>query len=178
MTTITASAPAVEPFAKATSAADERTKDSQRLARLTGLFFLLTYATSIPPVLTFYVPALRDPAFILGGSFDFGVSWGAILELLLIVTNIASALTLYPVLRKRFPVLGLGYVTARLTESAFIAFGIVAVLALNTCGRPLVTPIPPRSPWSARRSSPSMTGHSRWGRASSWASAMASSWAT
>lgn len=132
MTTITASAPAVEPFAKATSATDERTKDSQRLARLTGLFFLLTYATSIPPVLTFYVPALRDPAFILGGSFDFGVSWGAILELLLIVTNIASALTLYPVLRKRFPVLGLGYVTARLTESAFIAFGIVAVLALNT----------------------------------------------
>lgn len=52
--------------------------------------------------------------------------------MLLVAANIATALTLYPVLRRRFPVLGLGYVSARLVESAFIAFGIVAVLALNT----------------------------------------------
>lgn len=37
-----------------------------------------------------------------------------------------------PVLRTRFPVLSLGYVAARLTEKAFIAFGIIAILALNT----------------------------------------------
>jgi hypothetical protein len=102
------------------------------LGRLTGLFFLLTYATSIPPVLTLYVPALSDPAFILGGGFDTGVTWGAILEILLIITNIATALTLYPVLKRRFPVLSLAYVAARLTECMFIAVGIVAVLALST----------------------------------------------
>jgi hypothetical protein len=61
-----------------------------------------------------------------------GVSWGALLELLLIVSNIASALALYPVLKRRFPVLSLGFVAARLTESGFIAVGIVALLALNT----------------------------------------------
>jgi hypothetical protein len=50
----------------------------------------------------------------------------------LIATNIGTALTLFPVLRKRFPVLSLSYVAARLTESGFIALGIIALLALNT----------------------------------------------
>lgn len=68
--------------------------EDQRLARLTGLLFLITYATSIPATLSFYVPALSDPAFILGGGFDPTVSWGAFLELLLILANIGSALTL------------------------------------------------------------------------------------
>ncbi len=106
--------------------------DTQLLARLTGLFFLLTYAASIPPVFMLYVPALNDPAFVLGGVFHQGVSWGALLELVLIFANIATALTLYPVLKRHFPVLSLGFVTARLTESAFIGIGIVAILALNT----------------------------------------------
>ncbi|MBD8065995.1 DUF4386 domain-containing protein [Devosia sp. PTR5] len=107
-------------------------KDTQKLARLTGLFFLLTYATSIRPVLTLYVPALSDPAFILGGARDLGLTWGAILEILLILFNIASAVAIYPVLKRRFPVLSLAFVSARIMESAFIAMGIVAVLALGT----------------------------------------------
>ena len=104
----------------------------QLLARLTGLLFLITYATSIPPFVLFYAPAHSDLAFILGGGFDLGVSWGASLELLLILANIGSALTLYPVLRRRFEVLSLGFVAARITESAFIAVGIIAMMALNT----------------------------------------------
>lgn len=107
-------------------------KDAQLLGRLTGLMFLVTFATSIPPVLTFYAPALSDPAFILGGGFDVNLSRGAVLEILLIISNIATALTLYPVLKRRFPVLSLGYVAARLTECGFIAVGIIALLALNT----------------------------------------------
>jgi hypothetical protein len=107
-------------------------KESQLLARVTGLMFIITFATSIPPVLSFYVPALKDPAFILGGWFDVNVSWGALLEILLIIANIATALTLYPLMSKRFPVLSLGYVAARLTEWGFIAVGIVALMALNT----------------------------------------------
>jgi hypothetical protein len=139
MTTITTTAPAVDTFHRANGAASvqkasdaERRKDTQLLGRLTGLFFLITYATSIPPVLTLYVPALSDPAFVLGGPFNEGVTWGVVLELLLIVANIASALTLYPVLKRRFPVLSLGFVAARVMESAFIAMGIISVLALVT----------------------------------------------
>ena len=110
----------------------ETYKQSQILARLTGAFFLVTFATSIPALVVFYAPALSDPAFILGGGFDAGVSMGALLELILIVANVGTALTLYPVLRKQSEVLSLGYVTARLTECGFIAVGIIALMALNT----------------------------------------------
>jgi len=144
MTTIATSAPAVTPFsasmsaapeaapARAPAAAPDDRKQSQRLARITGLMFLVTFASSIPPVVSFYAPALSDPAFVLGGTFDPGVSWGALLELILIFANLATALALYPVLKRRFPALSLSYVAARLTENGFIAFGIVALLALNT----------------------------------------------
>lgn len=102
MTTISMSAQSAVPFSQPTPLTG-RTDQSdsrgfQRLARLTGVMFLITYATSIPPVLTLYVPALSDPAIILGGSFDRTVSWGALLELLLILSNIATAVSLYPVL--------------------------------------------------------------------------------
>lgn len=105
---------------------------SQILGRLTGLLFLITFVTSIPPVLSFYVPALSNPTFILGGGFDRNLSWGALLELLLIVANLGTALTLYPVMAKYSGVLSLGYVGARLTENGFIAMGIIALMALNT----------------------------------------------
>lgn len=107
-------------------------EEAQCLGRMTGLMFIVTFATSIPAALTLYVPALTDPAFVLGGGFDRSVSWGAVLEILLIIANVATALTLYPLLKRRFPVLGLGYVMARLVECGFIAVGIVAMLALNT----------------------------------------------
>ncbi|RYF50116.1 MAG: DUF4386 family protein [Cytophagaceae bacterium] len=88
----------------------------QLLARLTGVLFLITYATSIPPVLFFYVPVLKDPAYILGTGVDLGLSWGALFELLLIVANIGSALVLLPVLRRINEVLAHGFVAA---DSAF-----------------------------------------------------------
>lgn len=107
-------------------------EQSQIFARLTGALFLVTFATSIPALVFCYAPTLNDPAFILGGGFDTGVSMGALLELILIVANVGTALTLYPVLRKHSEVLSLGYVAARLTECGFIAIGIIALLALNT----------------------------------------------
>jgi len=134
MTTISMSAQAAPRNAVDDSSASSvpAHKQAQFLARLTGLMFLVTFATSIPPVLTFYVPALSNPAFVLGGGFDTGVSWGALLEVLLIVANLATALALFPVLKRRFPVLSLSYVAARLTECGFIAVGILALLALDT----------------------------------------------
>lgn len=104
----------------------------QRLARLTGFLFIITYATSIPPFVYFYAEALGDPTFILKDGFDRSLAIGALLELMLIIANIGTALTLYPALKKRNGVLALGFLTARLIESGFIAVGIIALMALNT----------------------------------------------
>lgn len=138
MTTITATAPAAfvppaQPAERATTRPVARTgANPQFLARLTGVLFLITYATSIPPAASLYIPALSDPAFILGGGLDVGVTWGAFLEVLLIIANIGTAVALYPVLRRRHEVLSVSYITARLVECGFIAVGILSLLTLQT----------------------------------------------
>ena len=57
---------------------------------------------------------------------------GAFLELLLIIANIGTAVVLFPILKRQNEGLALGYVTARIVECAFIAVGILSVLAIVT----------------------------------------------
>lgn len=57
------------------------------------------------------------------------------MELFLIVANIATAVVLYPILERQNKILALGYVTARIAESAFIAIGIVSLLTVVTLRR-------------------------------------------
>jgi hypothetical protein len=109
-----------------------RQTDPQLLARLTGGLFLVTFITSIPPVVIFYAPVLSEPAYILGAGADGRLAWGAVLELILLIANIGTALALYPVLRRQNEALSLGYVAARLMECAFIAIGILCLLAIGT----------------------------------------------
>jgi hypothetical protein len=104
----------------------------QTLARLTGVLFLITYLTSIPAFFVFYAPVLNDPGYITGAGPDTSVLVGAFLEVLLIIANIGSAVTLFPVFKRRTEVLALGYVTARLVESGFIAVGILSLVTVVT----------------------------------------------
>ncbi len=105
----------------------------QTIGRATGVLFLITYITSIPPVLFLYGPLLDDPRYIVGGgAADNGASLGALLELILIVANIGSAVVLYPVAKRVNEILAFGFVTARVMESAFIAVGILSILSLMT----------------------------------------------
>ena len=101
-------------------------------ARMTGVLFLITYATSIP-ALWLFQPLLDDPAgYIAGAGADNRIFLGAFLELLLIVANIGTALALFPVLKRQSEGLALGYVAARIVECVFIAVGVLAVLAVVT----------------------------------------------
>jgi hypothetical protein len=104
----------------------------RRTALVVGVLFVVTYITSIPAKVTLYTPFLDNADYILGSGEDTRVLWGAFAEMVLIFANIGTAVALYPVLRRRFPVLSLGFVTARVMESVFIAVGILAVLTLVT----------------------------------------------
>jgi hypothetical protein len=105
----------------------------QKIARLTGVLFVITYITSIPAALVLYVPVLDNPNYIVGGGgADSGVALGALLELILIIANIGTAIVLYPVVKRVNEILALGYVTARVIECAFIAVGILSVLSMVT----------------------------------------------
>src|SRR6185312_11086322 len=104
----------------------------QKRARLFGVLFLITFITSIP-ALALYQPVLDDPVgYIAGAGQDDRIVFGALLELLLIIANIGTAVVIFPIVRRQSEELALGYVTARLFECTFILVGIVAVLGIVT----------------------------------------------
>jgi hypothetical protein len=104
----------------------------QRIARVFGVLYLITFITSIPAFFVFYAPVLNDPRYIVGAGADTSVALGAFLEMILIIANIGTAVVLYPILKRQNEILILGYVTARVMESVFIAVGILSVLSIVT----------------------------------------------
>jgi hypothetical protein len=104
----------------------------QKIARVTGVLFLITYITSIPAFFVLYAPVLGDPRYIVGAGADTSVQWGAFSELILIIANIGTAVVLYPVAKRVNEILALGFVAARVIESAFIAVGLLSLLTVVT----------------------------------------------
>jgi hypothetical protein len=104
----------------------------QKRARWFGVLYLITFVTSIP-ALALYETVLRHPAsYIAGAGHDKQVLLGALLELLLIIANIGTAVVIFPIVRRLNEELALGYVTARLFECTFILVGIVSMLGVIT----------------------------------------------
>jgi len=103
----------------------------QTIARVFGVLYLITFITAITAYF-FYVPVLDDPRYIVGAGADTSVSFGAFLELLLIIANIGTAVVLFPILKRQNEILILGYVTARVMECVFIAVGILSLLTVVT----------------------------------------------
>jgi hypothetical protein len=104
---------------------------TRKTALLTGVFFVLTFVTSIP-ALGLYGPVLHDANYVLGPGSDTRITVGALFEIGLAVTNIGTAVTIFPVLRRYNEGAALAYVTARVVESVVIIVGIVSLLAVVT----------------------------------------------
>jgi uncharacterized protein DUF4386 len=104
--------------------------DDQRHARIFGVLFIVTFITSIG-ALALFQPILDDPAgYIAGGGKDNQIYLGAFLELLLILSNVGTAVVLYPIARRQNEALAIAYVAARIIECVFIAAGIIFVLGV------------------------------------------------
>ena len=74
-------------------------ESAQRTARIAGLWFIGTFVFSIPALL-FYDSVLNEDDYILGSRFDRTVSVGALLEIGLAIANIATAVVLFPILKR------------------------------------------------------------------------------
>ncbi len=68
--------------------------------------------------------------FIPGATSINSLKVGAILEFGLIVTQIATAVVIYPLVRRQSETVSLGYVTARTMESVFAAIGIMSIISV------------------------------------------------
>lgn len=102
---------------------------TRRTALIFGVLFIATFVTSIAGLIL-YTPALHPADFMAGTGGDTRVRLGLALEVLLIIANIGTAVVLFPIVRRQNETLALGYVTARIAESTFIAIGIVSLLAV------------------------------------------------
>ena len=104
--------------------------DDQTNARLFGVLFIITFLTSIPAALL-YLPLLDDPAgYIAGSGADTQIYLGALLEFLLILANVGTAVVLYRIASRQYDILAIGYVGARIIECVFIGAGIIFVLGV------------------------------------------------
>jgi len=74
----------------------------------------------------------QDMRFIPGAGSDTSMKLGAILEFLLIIANIGTAVVLYPIVKRQSESVALGYVTARLVESTFILVGLLSLVSVLT----------------------------------------------
>jgi hypothetical protein len=94
-----------------------------------GLFYLLTFVSI--PTLGLYA-AVRAPNFIVGPGPDTPVIVGAILEIIVALAGIGTAVVLYPVVKRQGQSRALGFVASRTLEAASITAGAVTLLSIVT----------------------------------------------
>ena len=103
----------------------------RKSALVTGVFFLITFIAAIAG-LALYGPVLNDPNYIISAGADTRVSLGAFFEVILVIANVGTAVTLFPILKRQNEGVALGYVAARVLESTIIVVGIVSLLSIVT----------------------------------------------
>ena len=106
----------------------------RRISRFTGWLWIATFVTSIPARFVFYAPVLDEGNYVIGAGDDAQalIATGALLELLLIIANVGTAVVPYSIHKRQNEGGAVAYVTARLAECTFIAIGIVCMLAIST----------------------------------------------
>lgn len=96
-----------------------------------GLFFAGTFLFSVP-ALALYGRLLSDPDYVLGAGNDLGAALGGLSEVLLAICNVATAVVLYPIVKRTGPATSLGYVAIRIVESLLILAGVMALMSIVT----------------------------------------------
>ena len=105
--------------------------EQQQRARIFGVLFALTFVTSIAGLLL-YDPVLNDADYILGAGADTRIQLGALCEIFLAITNIGTAVVLWPIVRRQSETLALSYVASRIVESVIIVVGVISLLSVVT----------------------------------------------
>jgi len=100
-------------------------------ARAAGIFYLITFISSIP-ALVLISPVLNDADYIVSAGQDNRVLWGCFFDLVNAVAAVATAVAVYPVVKRQNGSLALGFVTSRMFEAAVIVTGVVSLLAVVT----------------------------------------------
>src|SRR5215211_7566563 len=99
----------------------------RKTALVAGVLYLLTFISV--PTLALY-GSLHDPNYIVGPGPDTAVLFGGVLEVIVALAGIGTAVVLYPVLKRQNEAAALGLVGSRVLEAAGILAGVACLLAI------------------------------------------------
>jgi hypothetical protein len=101
----------------------------RKTAFAAGALYLLSFVSI--PTLFLYNP-LRDSNYIVGHGSNTGIIVGAILEMIVALAGIGTAVALFPVVKRQNEGVALGFVGTRTLEGGAILAGVACVLSLVT----------------------------------------------
>jgi hypothetical protein len=108
-----------------------RTMSSTRkTALVAGIFYLFTFVSI--PTLGIYDKLKTDQNFVTMAGSSTGVLWGCVLEIVVALAGIGTAVTLYPVVKRQNESMALGFAATRTLEAAMIFLGVVSLYSLVT----------------------------------------------
>ena len=92
-----------------------------------GIFYLLTFVSI--PTLSLY-KAVRAPGFVTGPGPDSPVVIGVLLEMIVALAGIGTAVALYPVLKRVGQARAVGFIASRTLEGCTIYVGIISLMSI------------------------------------------------
>jgi hypothetical protein len=101
----------------------------RKTSLIAGALYLLTFVSI--PTLALY-SAVHGANYILGPGPDTSTIIGGVLEIIVALSGIGTAVVLFPVLKKQNEATALGLVAARILESGTIFVGVAFLLAIVT----------------------------------------------
>ena len=105
---------------------------TRKIALAGGIAYLVTFVASIPQ-LKLFADVIADPAgYISNPGSTTAVQWGSVLEFVTAASAVATAVILYPVLKRVSRTAAMGFVTSRVVEAALILLGVVSILSVVT----------------------------------------------
>lgn len=101
----------------------------RKTALAAGLLYLLTFV-SIPTLALYH--SIHQPDYVIGKGPDTAVIVGAVLEIIVALAGISTAVVLFPMLKKQSEIAALGLLSARILESGTIFTGVSFLLSIVT----------------------------------------------
>ncbi|HTE33179.1 MAG TPA: DUF4386 domain-containing protein [Chryseolinea sp.] len=101
----------------------------RKTALIAGIIYLITFVSI--PTLSLY-QSIHGHNYFIGPGPDTSVIIGGILEIIVALAGIGTAVALYPVLKRQNEGLALGLVTSRVLEASMIFAGVAFLLTAVT----------------------------------------------
>jgi hypothetical protein len=104
-----------------------RVNPQRKTSLAAGVLYLLTFVSM--PTLVLYGP-VKTANYVLGAGPDTGVLFGGILEIIVALAGIGTAVALFPVLKRQNEGIAMAFVGSRVLEAGTIFAGVACLLTV------------------------------------------------